>query len=108
MVSYLSDDSILCKADKIGPGRVVDILKDCGSFDPGSSPGRGVKKKGFTSNFLINVFSRFFIQFSRALHFSGIFRIIDQYPHFAGRGEFFGEIDYENFPIRNDLKKRRL
>ena len=44
MISYLSDDSILCKADKIGPGRVVDILKDCGSFDPGSSPGRGVKK----------------------------------------------------------------
>lgn len=43
-VSYLSDESILCKADKIGPGRVVDILKDCGSFDPGSSPGRGVKK----------------------------------------------------------------
>jgi hypothetical protein len=24
------------------PGGVVDILEDCGSFDPGSSPGRGV------------------------------------------------------------------
>ncbi len=29
------------------PGRVVDILRASGAFDPGSSPGRGVPK-GYT------------------------------------------------------------
>ena len=28
----------------ICPDRVVDILEACGAFDPGSSPGRGVRK----------------------------------------------------------------
>jgi hypothetical protein len=44
-VSYLCHESNFSKADSLKflcPGGVVDILEDCGSFDPGSSPGRGV------------------------------------------------------------------
>ena len=39
---YLSDENDLSRQAKVSPGGVVDILEDCGSFDPGSSPGRGV------------------------------------------------------------------
>jgi hypothetical protein len=60
-VRYLCDEGNFSKAEQpeiFCPGRVVDILEDCGSFDPGSSPGRGVplfKSNSFTnSNIFLN------------------------------------------------------
>ena len=42
-------------------GRVVDILEASGAFDPGSSPGRGVKTEGYTPpNFLYSCLNQIF------------------------------------------------